>query len=151
MSDLHGDPTTWGPAFWQVLHTIAHAYPKQPNSITKKKYYDLIYNIPLFLPGTHHGRSFAKLLDAYPVTPYLDSRDSFIRWTNFIHNQVNQLLGKPIRSAQEIEDRYILRHGESRCNARYVKSIPTHASRLRIGVCISVLILLTLGFSVPDL
>ena len=26
-------------------------------------------------------------LDQYPVTPYLDSRESFIKWMYFIHNQ----------------------------------------------------------------
>ena len=33
-------------------------------------------------------------MDKYPVTPYLDNRDSFSRWTHFIHNKYNELLGK---------------------------------------------------------
>ena len=37
---------------------------------------------------------FAEILDKYPVTPYLDSRDSFVRWTHFIHNKINSMLGK---------------------------------------------------------
>ena len=31
----------WGPHYWFVLHTIALRYPKNPNDVTKKKYYDL--------------------------------------------------------------------------------------------------------------
>ena len=36
------DPKIWGPKYWFVLHTIALTYPDTPNSVTKKKYYDLI-------------------------------------------------------------------------------------------------------------
>jgi hypothetical protein len=31
----------------------------------------------------------------YPVTPYLDSRDSFTKWIHFIHNRINVILNKP--------------------------------------------------------
>jgi hypothetical protein len=88
------DASIWGPHFWFVLHTIAHSYPKYPNSITKRKYYDFIQNLPLFLPDDEMGEKFEKILDKYPVTPYLDNRDSFVRWTYFIHNKINHLLGK---------------------------------------------------------
>ena len=33
-------------------------------------------------------------MDKYPVSPYLDNRESFIRWVVFIHNKVNYMLGK---------------------------------------------------------
>ena len=45
--------------------------------------------------GEKLGNNFSNLIDQYPVTPYLDSRDSFIKWTHFIHNKVNQSLDKP--------------------------------------------------------
>lgn len=89
------DPDVWGPHFWFVLMTIALCYPVNPNDVTKKKYYDLIHNIPLLLPVEKLGNNFSNLIDQYPVTPYLDSRDSFIKWTHFIHNKVNQSLDKP--------------------------------------------------------
>lgn len=41
------------------------------------------------------GNQFSRLLDDYPVTPYLGKRESFIRWTVFIHNKINVILGKP--------------------------------------------------------
>ena len=62
------DPTIWGPHYWFFLHTIAMTYPIG---------------------------EFSKLLEEYPVTPYLDSRDSFIRWMHFIHNKINEKLEKP--------------------------------------------------------
>jgi hypothetical protein len=88
------DATVWGPHYWFMIHTIAHSYPDFPNATTKRKYYDLIQNIPLFIPDGNMGNKFSQILDRYPLTPYLDNRDSFIRWTNFIHNKMNVLLGK---------------------------------------------------------
>ena len=85
---------TWGPHYWYFLHTIAYNYPLHPNKVTKRKYYDLIINFPLFIPNDEMGNRFAELLDKYPVTPYLDNRESFIRWTWFIHNKINYQLNK---------------------------------------------------------
>ena len=84
----------WGPHYWFVLMTIAVSYPVKPNEITKKKYYEFIQNLPLFIPSEKIGNKFAKLLDKYPVTPYLDSREMFTRWIHFIHNRINIVLGK---------------------------------------------------------
>jgi hypothetical protein len=88
------DKEVWEPHFWFFFHTIAHSYPSVPNSTTKRKYYDFIINIPLFIPNPEVGNEFSKLLDKYPVSPYLDSRDSFIRWMHFFHNKRNKMLGK---------------------------------------------------------
>ena len=84
----------WGPKYWFVLHSIAETYPETPNEATRKIYYSLIRNIPLFIPDKTIGKSFGVLLDEYPVTPYLDSRVSLMKWTHYIHNVVNKKLGK---------------------------------------------------------
>jgi len=88
------DSTIWGPHYWFFLHTVAESYPLHPTSVTKRKYYDLITNMPLFIPDSKIGDDFSKLLDKYPVTPYLDNRDSFVRWIHFMHNKMNVTLGK---------------------------------------------------------
>lgn len=88
------DASVWGPHYWFFLHTIAESYPMHPNDVTKRKYYDLITNMPLFIPDPEIGDKFSRMIDRYPVTPYLDNRDSFVRWTHFIHNKINSMLGK---------------------------------------------------------
>jgi len=88
------DPIIWGPHYWFFLYTIGISYPLNPNETTKRKYYDLIQNFPLFIPIEDIGNIFAKFLDRYPVTPYLDSRESMIKWVHFIHNKINIYLGK---------------------------------------------------------
>ena len=100
------DSAIWGPHFWFFLHTIALSYPVRPNTTTKKKYYEFIQNIPLFIPIKSMSTDFSKLLDEYPVTPYLDSRDSFIRWTHFIHNKINTKLEKPTISLSQFYENY---------------------------------------------
>jgi len=95
------EPKVWGPFYWFVLHTIALTYPINPNETTKKKYYDFIQNLPLFLPIPEIGNNFSKLLDDYPVTPYLDSRPSFIKWMHFIHNKINVSLDMPEMTMDE--------------------------------------------------
>jgi hypothetical protein len=92
---MYFDPSVWGPHYWFFLHTIAESYPLHPNEVTKKKYYDLINNLPIFIPIDELGNYFSELLDKYPVSPYLDNRDSFVRWMHFIHNKINIHIGKP--------------------------------------------------------
>jgi|TARA_B110000879_G_C11182201_1_gene519050 hypothetical protein len=95
------DPTVWGPHYWFFLHTVAESYPEHPNEIMKRKYYDLIQNMPLFIPIDEIGDKFSNLLDRYPVTPYLTSKQSFVRWIHFIHNKINIMLEKPELSMPE--------------------------------------------------
>ena len=100
------DPNIWGPHYWFFLHTVAESYPSHPNSVTKRKYYDLIQNFPLFIPIEEMGNKFSQLIDKYPVTPYLDTKESFVRWVHFIHNKLNYLTGKKEVSFRQSLDLY---------------------------------------------
>jgi hypothetical protein len=91
---MHVDPKLWGKQFWFVLHTISFTYPENPNDSAKRKYYDLIQNLPLFLPNQKIATDFTDILDKYPVKPYLDSRAMFVKWMHFIHNEINKITGK---------------------------------------------------------
>ena len=62
------NPEIWGPHYWFVLYTIALSYPLNINDTTKKKYYDFIQNLPLFLPISNIGNTFSVFLDKYPVS-----------------------------------------------------------------------------------
>ena len=95
MQTIYLDQKIWGPHYWFFLHTLAMTYPHHPNAVTKKKYYEFIQNLPLFLPVDEISTSFSKLIEKYPITPYLDNRDSFVRWMHFIHNKINAALEKP--------------------------------------------------------
>lgn len=122
------DPKIWGPHYWFTLHTIAMSYPLNPNTVTKKKYYDFIQNLPLFIPIPKIGDNFSLILDKFPVTPYLDSRESFIRWMHFIHNKLNKQQGlKEITLRESINNYYkcykpkeIIKRDQSQMRKKYI-------------------------------
>jgi hypothetical protein len=100
------EPTIWGPHFWFFLHTTAMCYPHYPNAVTKKKYYEFVQNIPMFIPVEKMASDFSKLIDEFPVAPYLDNRESFVKWMWFIHNKINQKLEKPTITINEFYVKY---------------------------------------------
>ena len=106
MTIIYLDPKVWGPHYWFFLNTLAMTYPNHPNTITKKKYYEFVQNLPLFLPVEEISKEFSKLLEEYPVTPYLDNRDSFVKWMHFIHNKINEKLEKPTITLNEFFVKY---------------------------------------------
>tara|TARA_B100000902_G_C27317763_1_gene922418 strand:- start:3737 stop:4168 length:432 start_codon:yes stop_codon:yes gene_type:complete len=99
-------PEIWGPHYWFFLHTLTISYPVKPNDVTKKIYYNFIHNLPLFIPVEEIGNSFSKMLDKYPVKPYLDSRKSFIKWMHFIHNKINIMCNKEEITLDEAMEQY---------------------------------------------
>ena len=82
------NPKIWLPHFQFVLQTMSILYPQYPNETAKKKYYSFIHNIGLFIPESPLGNHFLTLLDAFPVTPYLSSRLSFMKWVHFMNNKL---------------------------------------------------------------
>ena len=96
----------WGPKFWFFLQTVAMTYPEQPDARSKKKYYDFIQNLPVFLPDKPMGTYFIKLLDDFPVTPYLSSGMSFMKWVHFINNKLNKAIDEPEIDFYESLEKY---------------------------------------------
>ncbi len=103
---LRLNPQVWGPHFWFFLHTVALTYPDVPTETYKKKYYDFFYMLPLFLPDPAIAKRWGEWTEQYPVQPYLGSRDSLIRWVNYMHNRANRELGKDTVPLEESLRRY---------------------------------------------
>jgi len=137
------NPEVWGPHYWFVLHTIAITYPERPNDVVKKKYYDFIHNLPLFMPVKEIGNGFSKMLDKYPVTPYLDSQASFVKWMHFIHNKYDAALEKPEISMDEAIIQYYELY-----KPKAVKEEEERKRREKIAfaIIISVVSILGIGF-----
>jgi len=96
----------WLPHLKFTLQTMAITYPKHPNDVSIKKYYDFIQNLPIFIPMEPIGNHFLELLDKYPVTPYLSSRMSFMKWIHFIFNKINKKIKKPQTEFYEDLEKY---------------------------------------------
>jgi hypothetical protein len=103
-NETYLDPKIWGPHFWFTLQTIALQYPNKPNDVIKKKYYRLLTDLQDFLPNMAVKKQYSDFLREYPVSPYLDSRLSLLKWINFIHNKYNVLFEKePIEFYKGLE------------------------------------------------
>ena len=100
------DPDVWLPHFLFFLYTVAHSYPVFPNAVTKRKYYDFVQNLPLFIPHDRVRKIIIQILNDFPVTPYLDNQDSFTYWIHFIQNRVHHELGKIEKTHLEHLDEY---------------------------------------------
>ena len=101
------DPQVWYPFFKFTLQTIGMTYPNKPNDVTKKKYFTLIQNLPFYFPIHPMGKNFGKLLNEYPVQPYLDNRMDFGKWIHYITNKLNEELELPTNTFYEsLEDYY---------------------------------------------
>ena len=100
------NPTVWGPHYWFFLHSIGFTYPELPTDGEKKKYYNFITSLPTFMPNNAVANNFQNLIDDYPVSSYLNSKDSFLKWIHFIHNKINKQIGKDEISYIEFINNY---------------------------------------------
>ena len=101
------NPDIWMPQFQFTLQTMSLMYPQHPNDVTKKKYYDTIHNIPLFVHRQPLAATSIIELHEFPVTPYLSSRESFMRWIHFIINKIFKFTeGKKLEFYDSLEKYY---------------------------------------------
>lgn len=84
------NPKIWLTKYMFIMKLISINYPKSPNDVSRKKYYDFIQNLPLFFPNEPLGNNLIKILDKFPVTPYLESRLSFMKWVHFTNNRLRE-------------------------------------------------------------
>lgn len=132
------DPKVWVPYYSFVLTTIALEYPDIANEVTRKKYYELIQNLPIFMPRGDISKAFIQLLDQYPVTPYLDTKHSFMKWTHFIENKIYELVGLPEKTtAQAMQEYYDLYKPKEIIMKEYYKT----REKYLFGTAIIILIL----------
>jgi hypothetical protein len=120
-------------------------YPNYPNGVTKKKYYDFVQNIPMFLPVEEIATHFSKLLNEYPIQPYLDNRESFIKWFWFIHNKINEKLEKPVITLNEFYIKYYEQYKSTN-----VKLIEYYKIRQKIIYIVLILLLCGLIYYLYD-
>ena len=147
MSSKYLESDVWGPYIWFFLHTCAFTYPTIPTSILKKKYYEFIHNVPIFLPNPEMGKKFESILNRFPLTPYLDNRDSFMRWVHKIHNYYNIILGKPKIEYQESLDEYQNIYRNHRWNSKYAHYTNIHTLSVKTIVYCCILLLFILAVS----
>lgn len=101
------DPEIWGPHYWFFLHSVAFNYPRNPTAVDRKIHYRLIHHFSEFIPDTDSSNRFRKLLDLYPVSPYLDTKEDLVGWMHALHNRMNTILDKPTLSLEDHKTKFL--------------------------------------------
>ena len=98
------DPKVWGPNAWIFLHSITMNYPKNPTNEDKEKYRTFFYSLGDILPCPQCKEHYQRNLIDYPID--LRNKEGLVKWLIKIHNNVNEINGKPILSYDDVIDNY---------------------------------------------
>jgi len=82
------DPRIFGPSFWGALHLACYG-AENPDKVR-----EFIALYPYVLPCIGCRTHFAKVLEEFPV-PETSVPMELFEWSVFVHNIVNERLGKP--------------------------------------------------------
>lgn len=96
------NPKVWGPHAWFFLHSVTLSYPNNPTETDKKQMYDFFMSVSNILPCLDCMKHFKDHLNKYPITPFLDSKDSLVSWLIILHNMVNVSTGKPTMTNEDV-------------------------------------------------
>jgi hypothetical protein len=99
-------PEVWGPIFWATIHTVALAYPDEPNYNQKRAAKEFFLSLAELIPCPICRSHYVDHLKRSPIEPFLDSRSHLSDWTLKLHNQVNLNLGKPTITREEFLKAY---------------------------------------------
>lgn len=114
MSKLTGVSTEiWGPKAWGFLHAVTFRYPEENTSKQKRtSAYQLLVSLERLLPCERCRKHFVAYMKDSSTgingasSRHLQNRISFATWMVNFHNAVNNRLGKPNMTFEEVEDIY---------------------------------------------
>lgn len=93
---IAGKPSTWGPAFWKSLHSVASQVSKNPSEAERTGLVAFFESLRFALPCNMCKHDYFNILAKHPVHPYTASKELLSEWVWRLHNTVNQKLDKPL-------------------------------------------------------
>ncbi|ODV89402.1 hypothetical protein CANCADRAFT_65940 [Tortispora caseinolytica NRRL Y-17796] len=93
-----------GRASWKLFHTILARYPEKPTPEERQTLSDYIHLFSRVYPCGECAGHFQKLLKKFP--PQTSSQAAAAQWGCFVHNQVNERLGKDLFNCDEVAELY---------------------------------------------
>ena len=101
------NPEFWGPSGWRFIHSVSFTYPEDPTNEEKKRYIDFILNLQHILPCfacRKHLRDNLRNLNFN--SNHMKNRNTFSRFCVALHNEVNDILGKPKMDYEVVKRHY---------------------------------------------
>lgn len=89
------EPRIWGRHYWAMIHLTAYAYPEEPTIDTRQAAYQWLDALRYILPCGGCREHFRQLWQKYPIEEYLNARETFIEWTEIMHDAVNRDMKMP--------------------------------------------------------
>jgi len=107
------DKEELGHSTWNLLHTMAAVYPKEPEESERENMRQFLTLLSLLYPCVVCAADFQASLERNP--PDVSSRSALSLWMCRLHNEVNEKLDKPLFSCEveSIERRW--REGGEEC------------------------------------
>lgn len=106
---------TWGPNAWSHLHTLAFLYPSSPTPKDKSNMYSFVVAFANTIPCDKCRQHFLAMIqsdiDRGEESRIFVSQDIFARATVRWHNTVNERLGKPIITYDNVYKMYHAKYG----------------------------------------
>lgn len=100
------DPYYYIPHFNFFLNTITINYPPEPTEPVKKIYFELLNNFGSYIPTPSIRKHYNKLLDKYPLKPYLDNKNDFEKWILIVINSLKLIINEKPHSFIENKENY---------------------------------------------
>jgi hypothetical protein len=97
-------PEFWGASQWKCIHAAA------ANAVTPSKrrhFIKYIRELIFMLPCDSCRNNLRLHFSALPINKYLGNPESLLMWTFLLHNRVNQNLGKPQVSWEQVRATYM--------------------------------------------
>lgn len=95
-------PHVWGPHGWKFMHAVALAYPEKPSMEEKKAAAQFFSSLEYLLPCESCKQNYRKELQAFPLTPALESKQKLNEWLTELHNSVNKRLNKTVMTPEQV-------------------------------------------------
>lgn len=101
------NPIIWGPDAWSIIHTFAAGF-NNSSKYNKTNITNFFKYFAEVLPCEECKKHFKVLLQKYPITSngILESPQNLLKWTVFLHNKVNERLGKSVVDFNVVRNKY---------------------------------------------
>ncbi|EJD44946.1 hypothetical protein AURDEDRAFT_114255 [Auricularia subglabra TFB-10046 SS5] len=93
-----------GRATWKLMHTMTLRFPEEPTAEEREALNQYFYLMSKLYPCGDCAAHFQKMLAKFP--PQTSSRKAASNWLCYVHNQVNERLGKPQFDCAYLGDTY---------------------------------------------
>ena len=94
----------WGPAAWQLLHSIAHCYQDEPTEEQRRNMLTFLNSLCGVLPCSRCSAHCHEYMALHLHESTVASRRRLVTFLHEFHNSVNERTGKPVLSMEEHDD-----------------------------------------------